>query len=152
MSTASTGKEGARPTPRYDPAGGYDDSAVKAGNWLSFAALLLTFSGVFGLIDGIMAIARSSFYVDNARYVFSDVQAWGWILTIVSVLVLLAAYGIAAGAQWARWTGIAAASLQALAKLMMIQAYPFWALVVFTLDLLVIYALCVYGGRRNPVL
>jgi hypothetical protein len=130
---------------------GWDDSAVKTGNWIGFSALVLTFAGAFGLIDGIMAISRSSFYVADAEYVFSDVRTWGWILTLVSVVALLAAYGIASGAQWARWTGIAVAGLQALTKLLMVQAYPFWTLVVFTLDLLVVYGLAVYGGRRNPL-
>jgi hypothetical protein len=29
-----------------------------------------------------------------------------------------------------------------------IQAYPFWSLAVFTIDVLGIYALAVYGGKR----
>jgi hypothetical protein len=29
----------------------------------------------------------------------------------------------------------------------MIQAYPFWSLALFSLDILVIYGLVVYGGR-----
>jgi hypothetical protein len=28
------------------------------------------------------------------------------------------------------------------------QSYPFWSLIVFTLDVLVIYALAVYGGKK----
>jgi hypothetical protein len=32
---------------------------------------------------------------------------------------------------------------------MMIQAYPFWSLCIFAIDLLVIYGLAVYGGRRE---
>jgi hypothetical protein len=52
------------------------------------------------------------------------------------------------GSRVARWTGILIAGLQAMAQLMMIQAYPFWSLVVFTLDILVIYGLAAYGGRQ----
>ena len=56
-----------------------------------------------------------------------------------------------AGSQFARWTGIAVAGLQAIAQLAMIQAYPFWSLCVFTVDILVIYALSVYGGKRVAI-
>jgi hypothetical protein len=29
-----------------------------------------------------------------------------------------------------------------------VNAYPFWTLMMFALDVLVIYALAVYGGKR----
>ena len=110
---------------------------------------MLGLAGVMGLLAGLAAIAGSSFYVDGARFVFSDLKTWGWIVTIAAVITLCAAFAIVAGAQWARWFGIVIASLQAIAQLAFIQAYPFWSLTVFTLDLLVIYALAVYGGSRK---
>ena len=86
---------------------------------------------------------------NGARFVFSDLKTWGWIVTIAAAITLCASFAIVAGAQWARWFGIVIASLQAIAQLAFIQAYPFWSLCVFTLDLLVIYALAVYGGSRK---
>jgi hypothetical protein len=32
--------------------------------------------------------------------------------------------------------------------MLVMQAYPWWSLAMFTLDLLVVYGLVVYGGRR----
>jgi hypothetical protein len=55
--------------------------------------------------------------------------------------------GVFTGAQWARWFGIAIASLSAIEQLLFVQAYPWWSLAVFALDVLVVYALAVYGGR-----
>ena len=52
-----------------------------------------------------------------------------------------------AGNNLARWTGIAVVSLNAIAQLLFIPAYPFWSLAIFTLDVLVIYGLAAYGGR-----
>jgi hypothetical protein len=66
-------------------------------------------------------------------------------------LALAASFLVMAGSQFARWTGIAVAGLQAIAQLAMIQAYPFWSLCVFTVDVLVIYALSVYGGKRVTI-
>jgi hypothetical protein len=81
--------------------------------------------------------------------VFSDLNTWGWILIVVGAVTLCAAFAIPSRSQVARWTGITVAGLQALAQLMMIQAYPFWSLCIFAIDLLVIYGLAVYGGRRE---
>ena len=36
-----------------------------------------------------------------------------------------------------------------ISQFMFIQAYPFWALMLFVCDLLVIYGLAAYGGRRS---
>jgi hypothetical protein len=52
------------------------------------------------------------------------------------------------GSGFARWFGIFAAGLNAFAQFGGIQSYPFWSIMVFTLDILVIYALAVYGGRK----
>jgi hypothetical protein len=134
----------------YDyPDIGYEYPAETGAGWRLFAAIMLGFAGLLGFIDGLVAISKSSFYVASAQFVFSDLTTWGWILLVVGVVTMLAALGVTQGSQWARWTGILVAGLQATAQLLMIQAYPFWSLVVFTIDVLVIYALAVYGGSRT---
>ncbi len=119
--------------------------------WLFFAALMLGLGGTLGLIDGIVAVSKSSFYVAGAHFVFSDLNTWGWIIMAVGAVAILAAFGVMTGSNWARWAGITVAGLQAIAQLMMIQAYPFWSLCVFAVDLLVIYALATYGGSRTRI-
>jgi len=121
----------------------------KGAGWLTFAAIMLGLAGFFGLIDGIVALSKSSFYVASAHYVFSDLRTWGWIVLAAGVAAMLAAFGVMVRSQLARWTGITVAGLQGVAQLLMIQAYPFWSLCVFAIDVLVIYALAVYGGRRT---
>lgn len=140
------------PAPRfaYDVSG-YDYPPEKGAAWLTFAAVMLALGGIFGLIDGIVAVSRSSFYVAGANFVFSDLNTWGWIIMVVGAVTLAASFAVTTGAEWARWTGITVAGLQAIAQLLMIQAYPFWSLCVFAIDLLVIYALAAYGGRRRPL-
>jgi hypothetical protein len=144
-----TSNEQQASTPRDEYPADYDYAGEKGDGWIAFAAIMLGLAGVMGLLAGLAAIAGSSFYVNGARFVFSDLKTWGWIVTIAAVVTLCAAFAIVAGAQWARWFGIVIASLQAIAQLAFIQAYPFWSLCVFTLDLLVIYALAVYGGSRK---
>jgi hypothetical protein len=122
----------------------------KGFGWLLFAATMLGLAGVLSVIDGIVALSRSKFYTANSSYVFTDLRSWGWITLIIGALLIIAAMGVFSGSGFARWFGIAAAGLNAIALFgsPTATAYPFWALIIFALDVLVIYALAVYGGKR----
>jgi hypothetical protein len=122
----------------------------KGTGWIGFAAIMLGFSGTLTILDGIVALSKSSFYVANAHYVFSDLRTWAWISIVLGALSILAAFGIVSGAQWARWYGIVIAALSAIGAMGWIQHYPWWSLAVFTIDILIIYALSVYGGKTGP--
>lgn len=115
--------------------------------WVVFAGVIIALLGVLNLVYGIAAIAESSFYVANTHFVLTDLKTWGWILAIIGGFQVAAAWGIWAQHAWARWTGVAIASLNAIAQLMFISAYPWLSLALFTLDVLVIYGLVSYGGR-----
>lgn len=121
--------------------------AARGVGWMTFAAVMLGFAGTLNFIDGIVAVSKSRFYVDSAVFVFSDLNTWGWIIMVLGIIEIGAAAALFAGSQFARWFGVLAATLNGLGQLMFVQAYPFWALSIFTLDVLVIYALTVYGGR-----
>ena len=127
----------------------YEDDE-KGFGWLLFAATILGLAGVLSVIDGIVALSRSKFYTPNSSYVFTNLHSWGWITLIIGVLLIVAAMGVFSGSGFARWFGIAAAGLNAIALFgsPTAAAYPFWALIIFALDVLVIYALAVYGGKR----
>ena len=130
------------------PRGSRYDLEDKGAGWVFFAASMLGLAGIIGVIHGIVTATKSSFYVSGSRYVFSGPSTWGWFMIIIGVITIFASFGIFRGAQWARFFGIGIASLQALVQLLSIQAYPFWSLCIFALDVLVVYGLAVYGGRR----
>jgi hypothetical protein len=119
--------------------------------WLLFAGVLIMMIAVLNLIYGIAAIANSSFFVDDTRYIFGDLKTWGWVTLIIGVVQVFAAFSIWRGDQFGRWIGLAMASVNALAALLSIPAYPFWSLAIFGVDLLVIYGLARYGGQRLAV-
>jgi hypothetical protein len=123
------------------------EHAEKAVGWLGYAAIMLVFAGGWNIFDGILAIANSKVFTPNATYVFSDLKTWGWIILLLGVGELLAGFAIMGGSQLGRWFGIFAAGLNAIGQLMFLHAYPFWSLAMFAADMLIIYALTVYGGR-----
>jgi hypothetical protein len=121
----------------------------EGAGWLVFAASMLGLVGILAVIDGIVALSKSKFYGAAHTYVFSDLRTWGWITLILGVVAILAAGGILAGSQWARWFGMIAAGFNAVGIFAFAPAYPIWTLLIFGCSVLVIYALAVYGGRRT---
>jgi hypothetical protein len=103
--------------------------------------------GTLNVIDGIAAISNSTFFTDNARYVISDLNTFGWIVLILGTCQVLAAFGVWAKTRGVRWFGVAVAALNGIAQLLFIPAYPFWSLTLFTIDILVIYGLVAHGKR-----
>jgi hypothetical protein len=117
----------------------------RGSGWITFAGVMLVMVAVLNVIDGIAAISKSSFYAADARYIVSDLRTWGWVMLALGVLQAVVAFGVWAGNQLARWTGIVVVSLNAIAQLMFIPAYPFWSLAIFAVDILVLYGLAAYG-------
>jgi hypothetical protein len=126
-----------------------DTYPAEGSGWVLFAGIMLLTVAVLNIIWGIAAIGNSSFFVQDTRYILSELNTWGWIVLIIGALQLAAAFSIWAGGTFGRWFGIAAAGLNAIAALLSIPAYPFWSLAIFAVDVLVIYGLAAYGGDRR---
>ena len=117
--------------------------------WLTFAGVLLLTLGTINVIDGIAAISTAHFYVGNAHYVFGDLKTWGWVVLCLGVLQLLVGLGVFSKNQLARWSGVVVLSLNAIAQLLMMPAYPFWSLAIFAVDIVAVYALIAHGTRTS---
>lgn len=114
--------------------------------WVVFAGVMLFIVGVLNVIYGIGAIADSSFFVQDQRYILGSLNTWGWITLILGLLQLFAAFSLWSGGLYGRVVAILAASLSAIGALLSIPAYPFWSLAVFALDIIIIHQVAKYGG------
>jgi hypothetical protein len=128
---------------------GYEgsDDQDRGYGWVAFAGVLLLMLGTLNFIEGLAAIGNSKFFVNNQTYIFGDLKTWGWIVLCLGVLQLAVGLGVFVQNQLARWAGVLVLSLNAVAQLLMIPAYPFWSLALFTLDVLALYGLVAYGQR-----
>jgi len=117
--------------------------------WVLFAGMMIGLVGVMNLIYGIAAVGDSSFLVGNVKFVFSGLHALGWAMIVIAVVQGLASIGIMARVQFARWLGVAIAFVNALLQTIMMPAYTWWSLALFIVDMLVIYALIVHGGKQE---
>ena len=104
--------------------------------------------GILNAIYGIAAIGDSTFFVADQKFILSGLNTWGWVMLVLGVLQIVAAFSIWSASSFGRWFGIACAVANMIAALLAIPAYPFWSLVVIGIDLLVIYGLAVYGGDK----
>ena len=71
--------------------------------------------GTLNVIDGIAAISNSTFFTENARYVISNLNTFGWIVLILGSCQVLAAFGPAPPVRPGRRTNVG-------------PAHPDWAM------------------------
>jgi hypothetical protein len=134
-------------TPEYGSRVRQDPPGWAMG-FIVFAAVMMMMTGAFQALAGLIAIFENEFYVATRNYLFQfDATSWGWIHLIVGVIVALAGFALLSGATWARVVGITLAVLSAIANFLFIPYYPFWSLLIIALDVFVIWALAVHGGR-----
>jgi hypothetical protein len=134
----------------------YSSSASRADrqttSWtvgfILFAAIMMIMVGVFQALQGLIAIFENEFYVTTRNYLFQfDATSWGWIHLMLGLLVAFAGWGLLSGRTWARAVAITLALLSAIANFLFIPYYPFWALLIITLDVFVIWAIAAHGGE-----
>ena len=125
--------------------------APQGEGWVLFAGLMLGIIGVLNIFQGLSLIAKDEILVtgpDAQVVVIGDVSTWGWVILIIGIIEMFAAFGVYSGQQWARWVGIIIASLALIAQFpVFFGAGQLWSLTVVLLCSLVIYGLAAYGGR-----
>jgi hypothetical protein len=114
--------------------------------WVTFAGVMLFIAGVLNIIYGIAAIGDSKFFVQDQKYILSNLNTWGWVTLILGAFQLFAAFSLWSGGLYGRFVAILAATLSAFGALMSLPAYPFWSLAIFAIDIIVIYQVAMYGG------
>ena len=139
----------------------YSSSGSRAGRetsgtavgFILFAAIMMIMSGIFEAIQGLIGIFENEFYATTRNYVFKfDATTWGWTHLLLGLLVVFAGWGLLSGRTWARTVAIILAVLSAIANFAFIPYYPFWSLLIITLDIFVIWAVTAHGGElRDPV-
>jgi hypothetical protein len=119
-----------------------------AVGFILFAAIMMIMVGVFQALQGLIAIFENEFYVATRNYIFQfDATTWGWIHLLLGLLVAFAGYGLLSGKTWARLLAITLAALSATANFLFVPYYPFWSLLLVTLNILVIWAITAHGGE-----
>lgn len=127
-------------------------TTVKTSGWVGwavFAGVILLVSGLFSLVQGLIALIGPNTYyaVSEGALWLLDLTGWGWWNLIVGLLLILTAVSLFAGQTWGRVVAVILAILSATGQLMLLSAQPWWSAIIIAIDVIVIYALTVHGGE-----
>jgi hypothetical protein len=122
------------------------ESQKRGAGRVVFAATLLIIVGVLNVIYGIGALDDANIFVNDTRFILSDLNTLGWVLIILGLIQLTAGFSLMSGNTYGRVLGITAGSLGAIGALLSIGgAFPWWSLAVFALCIYVVHGIVVYG-------
>jgi hypothetical protein len=117
-----------------------------------FAATLLLIAGVLNIIYGIGALDDANVFVNDKRYIFTNLNTLGFVLIILGAIQLGGGFSLMAGNTYGRVLGIIGGSLGAIGALLSVGgAYPWWSLGIFFLCVYVVHGILVYGEDERTV-
>jgi hypothetical protein len=117
-----------------------------------FAATLLLIAGTLNIIYGIGALDDANAFVNDTRYILTNLNTLGWVLIILGVIQVGGGISLMAGNTYGRVIGIIGGTLGAIGALLSVGgSYPWWSLGIFALCVYVVHGILVYGDDERPV-
>jgi hypothetical protein len=110
--------------------------------WISFAGTMLGLIGMLNIFQGVLAlISDEKVVVVSENIVIGNLTSWGWTTLLSGVLLVAIGAGLFGGRTWARIAAIVVVVLHATSQVAWLGAYPIWALLMISLDTVVLVAL-----------
>ena len=116
------------------------------------AATLLVIVGTLNVIYGIGALDGANIFVNDKRFILTNLNTMGWVLIILGVIQLGGGFSLMAGNTYGRVIGIIGASLGAIRALLSIGgAYPWCSLAIFFLCVYIVHGIFIYGEEDRAL-
>jgi hypothetical protein len=110
------------------------------------AATLLIIAGFINIIYGIGALDGANIFVNDTRYIFTDLNTMGWVLIIVAIIQIAGGLSLYLGNTYGRVIGIVGAGLGAISALLSIGGNnPWWSVALFFLCIYILHGIYIYG-------
>lgn len=123
---------------------------MKGAGRVIFAAIMLLVVGTINVIYGIGALDDANYFINDTRFILSDLNTLGWVLIILGAIQLTGGFSLFAGNVWGRIVGIAAGTLGALGALFSIGgSNPWWSLAVFGLCVWIVWGIIEFGAEED---
>ena len=130
------------------------ETADQSYGWLLFASIVLICAGIMRILDAIWAWRYSGVVPAEfqSAVLGHNLDTYGWLWSIVGIVLILAGVAVLKRSQWARWIGILAGAILTITAIAWMPFYPVWSLIYVFVGIFVIYGLAAHGGRlRLPV-
>ena len=116
------------------------------------AATLLAIVGTLNIIYGIGALDGANIFLNDKRYILTNLNTMGWVLIILGVIQLAGGFSLMAGNTYGRVIGIIGGSLGAIGALLSIGGnYPWWSLAIFFLCIYIVHGIFIYGEDERAL-
>jgi hypothetical protein len=123
---------------------------VKGTGRATFAAILLLIAGTLNIVYGIGALDSANIFVNDTRYIFTNLNTMGWVLIVLGVIQLTGGFSLIAGNTYGRVLGIIGGSVGAIGALLSIGgANPWWSLAVFFLCIYIVHGILILGDDER---
>ena len=117
-----------------------------------FAAILLLVAGTLNIIYGIGALDDARIFVNDTRFILTNLNTLGWVLVILGVIQLTGGFSLLAGKTFGRVIGIIGGSLGAIGALLSIGgSNPWWSLAIFFICVWIVYGILVLGDDEPAI-
>ena len=112
------------------------------------AATLLVIVGTLNIIYGIGALDGANIFLNDKRYILTDLNTMGWVLIVLGVIQLGGGFSLMAGNTYGRVIGLIGASLGAIGALLSIGGNdPWWSVCLFFLCIYILHGIILYGDE-----
>jgi hypothetical protein len=125
---------------------------VRGTGRVIFAAILLMLVGFVNIIYGIGALDDANYFVNDTRFILSNLNTLGWVLIILGIIQLTGGFSLMAGNTYGRVLGVIGGTLGAIGALFSIGgSNPWWSLVVFALCVYIVHGIIVFGEDERTI-
>jgi hypothetical protein len=116
------------------------------------AVVLLMIVGTLNIIYGIGALDGANIFVNDKRFILTDLNTMGWVLIVLGIIQLAGGFSLAAGNTYGRVIGIIGASLGAIGALLSIGGNdPWWSVAIFFLCVYIIHGIFIFGEDERAL-
>ena len=110
--------------------------------WVTFASLMLVLLGCVHGFQGLLAMFDEGYFVAQGRELaLVSYDAWGAILIVWGLVLLLVGGGLNARRGWARWAAVAIVMFDVILQIGFFPSAPLLAVMLITIDVVVVFAL-----------
>ena len=116
------------------------------------AATLLLIVGTLNIIYGIGALDGANIFVNDKRFILTNLNTMGWVLIVLGVVQLAGGISLIAGNTYGRVIGIIGGGLGAIGALLSIGGNdPWWSLAIFFLCVYIVHGIFIYGEEDRAL-
>lgn len=117
---------------------------------VTFAAMLLVLLGALNGFQGFLALFDDGYFVARSDdLVLISYEAWGAVLLIWAIILMVTGAALNARRGWARWTAIVVVMIDAVLQVGFLPSFPLLATGLIAIDVLVIYALTAHWDEAK---